>query len=110
MLKSVRPSLEAGSIDHNEITEHIEEVNSVDGNYRLGNIINVDDMGFFFELLLRRRHIMPLGSGKTVRGTKDVAAKYRLALYVCTTPSGSVKVPTAIVADDKILAASKARR
>lgn len=97
MMKSVRLCGEAGSVDQNAIREGMEEVKSACGNYRLENIFNVDETGLFFKLLPRRTYIMASESRKTVRGTKDMTAKDRLTLYVCTNATGSAKVPVSII-------------
>ena len=66
-------------------------------DYDANCIFNMDETGLFFKLFPKRTYVLPGENRKNLRGSKDMKAKSRVSVYVCSDATGLHKVPLAII-------------
>lgn len=96
-MRSIRLHGEAGSVDPVAIEARMAELRTELRPYRPANIFNCDETGLFFKLLPKRTYLERGESKKLTRGTKDMKAKDRLTLLVCTNAIGTVMLRPTII-------------
>ena len=65
-------------------------------SYDLSNIYNMDETGLFFRCLPKQSYVLPCEDTKTTRGGKNMSAKDRITLLVCTNAAGD-RCPLTII-------------
>ena len=61
------------------------------GGYELDHIFNMDETGHFYKAISSRTYLISGESKVSARGTKQMKAKDRLTVIVCTNASGTCK-------------------
>jgi len=77
--------------------EALEELQTNLARFELKNIYNMDETGLFYRLFPNRTYVLRSESTDTVRGIKEMSAKNRVTLYVCTNADGTHKLPLGVI-------------
>ena len=79
----------------------ISELPTTLSDFEEESIFNMDETGLFFKLFSERLYVLPTKNRKFVQGTKDMKAKSRVSIYVCTNAAGTLKDPLAFIGKAK---------
>ncbi|PXF47641.1 Jerky protein-like [Gracilariopsis chorda] len=96
-MRSIRLHGEAGSVPLSIVATGISSLREQINDFDADCIFNMDETGLFFKLFPKRTYVLASEDRKRLRGTKDMKAKARVSVYVCTDSTGLHKVPLAII-------------
>lgn len=100
-LRSVRLHGEAGSVSVGDVSAGIATLREELLHYNEEFVFNMDETGLCFKLFPKKTYVLPTEDKKKLRGTKEMKAKARVSLYVCTNATGTLKVPMAVIGTAK---------
>ncbi|PXF48393.1 Jerky protein-like [Gracilariopsis chorda] len=96
-MRSIRLHGEAGSVPLSIVATGISRLREQLNDFDADCIFNMDETGLFFKLFPKRTYVLASEDRKRLRGTKDMKAKARVSVYVCTDSTGIHKVQLAII-------------
>ncbi|KAI9549182.1 hypothetical protein GHT06_006813 [Daphnia sinensis] len=100
---SIRLFGEAADVSVAEMEPLIQTIRDKLLRYRACNVFNMDETGLFYRALPTRTYVSnEEGQRKSIRGTKALRAKDRIALVLCVNATGSCKVDPFWLAVPKI--------
>ena len=71
------------------------------GGYEYDNIFNMDETGLFYKAIPSRTYLISGESKVSARGTKQMKAKDRITVIVCTNASRTCKISPAVIGKAK---------
>ena len=92
---------EAGSVGTGFIKKGMDDVYKACKKYQPARILNVDETGLFWKLMLKRSFLATSENRKMARGAKNMHFKDRVSAFICANADGSAKVDVAIVGKAK---------
>jgi len=92
-----------------DCAEDLKKLQETLSSYHISNIYNMDETGLFYRLMPNRTYILRSETAKTTRGIKQMTAKDRITLYVCTNASGTQKLPLGVIGKSKNPASFRVR-
>lgn len=86
----------AGQTPMVDYTSALHDLRNKLAKFAIENIFNCDETGLFFRQLPSRSYVLRSEDLKVVRGVKNMQAKDRVTLYICTNATG-FRVPIAVI-------------